>query len=192
MNRRCSTARIAAIIRQVLLEGHNVEIEGFGIFRPSGDSFEFQPEVRPRIFLAYVKEDLPAIRRLFDDLKLAGYRPWLDRENLLPGQNWPRSIERAIEVADFVIPCFSKQSVLKRGGFQAELRFAMDCASKLPLDDVFLIPLRLDNCTVPDRIQKFLQHVDLFPSWTDGITQIRRTVDQELARKRRLKLPKTS
>lgn len=144
------------------------------------------------MFLAYVNEDLPLIQQLFDELKGAGYQPWLDKENLLPGQNWPRSIERAIEVADFVIPCFSKHSVLKRGGFQSELRFAIDCASKLPLDDVFLIPVRLDNCVLPDRIQKFLHHVDLFPSWADGVAQIRRTVDQELARKRKLKLPRAS
>jgi hypothetical protein len=190
MSRRCSTTRITEIIRQVLLDGHDVDIEGFGTFHPVDGGFEFEPEGRPRIFLAYVRENSAAAGRLFHDLEEAGYRPWLDTENLLPGQNWARSIQRAIEDADFVIPCFSKKSVLKRGGFQSELRFAMLCAANLPLDDVFLIPVRLEDCGIPERIEKLLHHVDLFPFWEGGLAKVRRTVEMELARKRKIKAPR--
>ena len=189
MSRRSSTERIASIIRQALANGHVVDIEGLGTFRPSAAGFDFVPEVRPRIFLAYVQEDLAAARRLFRDLEGSDYQPWLDKENLLPGQNWPRSIDHAIEISDFFIPCFSKRSVLKRGAFQSELRFALDCASKRPLDDMFVIPVRLDDCVLPDRITHHLQHVDLFPRWDAGITRIRRAIDNELARKRKSDLP---
>jgi hypothetical protein len=54
---------------------------------------------------------------------------------------------------------------------------------------MFVIPVRLDDCVLPDRITHHLQHVDLFPRWDEGIAQIRRTVDYELARKRRGELP---
>lgn len=192
MTRRCSTRRIASIIRQAMRDGHVVDIEGFGTFRPLTKGFEFIPELRPRVFLAYVQEDFPLVRRLFRDLQRGGYQPWLDEENLLPGQNWPRSIDRAIEVSDFFIPCFSKKSVLKRGIFQSELRFALDCASRLPLDDTFLIPVRLDECVVPERIRKSLQHVDLFPNWSGGLAQIRRTIDQQLARRHPADVPVAS
>lgn len=192
MNQRCSPERIVEIIRQALNEGHVVDIEGFGSFLPGTEGFEFVPEMRPRIFIAYVSEDIVTARRLYRDLKKAGYQPWLDKESLLPGQNWPRSIDRAIEVSDFFIPCFSTHSVLKRGVFQSELRFAMDCAAELPLDDVFLIPVRLERCEVPDRIQRQLQHVDLFPDWAEGIAQIKQTVDRELSRRRRNRLPLAS
>ena len=192
MSHRSSTERIANIIRQALADGHIVDIEGLGTFRPTAKGFDFVPEVRPRIFLAYVHEDLAAARRLFSDLKNADYQPWLDQESLLPGQNWPRSIDHAIEVSDFFIPCFSKRSVLKRGEFQSELRFALDCAAKMPLDDMFVIPVRLDDCVLPERITQHLQHVDLFPSWADGLAQIRRPIDHELVRKRRTDLPLAS
>lgn len=167
-----------------------IDIEGFGSFRPSENGFVFEQETRPRIFIAYVGEDLRMVRRLYRDLKKNGYQPWMDKENLMPGQNWPRSIERAIELSDFFIACFSKRSVPKRGVFQSELRYALDCAARTPLDEIFLIPVRLDDCTPPDRIVRNLQHVDLFDNWSTGIAQICRTIDMECARKRRVKLPR--
>ena len=57
----------------------------------------------------------------------------------------------------------------KRGGFQSEVRYALDCANRLPVDDVFLIPVRLDDCRVPARIQRETQYVDLFPSFEAGV-----------------------
>ena len=192
MNRRSGSARIAEVIRQALNDGHVVDIEGLGTFRPNSDGFDFEPEDRPRIFLAYVREDVEAVRRLYKDLKRLGYRPWMDEEELLPGQNWPRAIDRAIEVCDFFIPCFSSRAVLKKGVFQSELRYALECASRLPLDDVYLIPVRLDDCVLPHRIESLLQHVDLFPSWNEGLVQIQKTVDRELVRRRREQLPLAS
>ncbi len=189
---RCSTEKIAKIIREALCDGHIVDIEGFGVFKPIALSkdFEFVPEAQPRIFIAYVQEDLAAVQLLYRDLKECGYVPWLDKENLLPGQNWPRSIDRAIELADFFMPCFSQKAVLKRGVFQSELRFALDCAARLPLDDMFVVPVRLDNCVLPDRIKNKLQHVDLFPNWADGISEIHRAINHELTRRRKHEFPK--
>lgn len=184
MSSRPPNGRIARIIRQALREGHVVDIEGLGTFRPSPGGFDFTPAHGARVFIAYVQEDLRHVRRLYQDLRRAGYQPWLDKENLLPGQNWPRSIERAIDVSDFFIACFSNRSVPKRGVFQSELRYALDCAARMPLDDIFLIPVRLDECTPPERVSRHVHHVDLFGNWASGIAQLRRTIDQEFARKR--------
>jgi hypothetical protein len=191
--RKASTSRIARLIRKALKEGHHIEIEGFGTFLPSSeDAFVFVQETRPRIFIAYVRSDLRKVRRLYADLKKHGYQPWLDKENLLPGQNWPLSIERAIDVSDFFIACFSKQSVPKRGVFQSELRYALDCAARMPLDEIFFIPVRLDECDPPERVVRHLHHVDLFGNWAAGMAQLRRTIDTECARKLRQKLPLAS
>jgi hypothetical protein len=75
----------------------------------------------------------------------------------VPGQDWPDAIENALETSDFVVICFSTNSVGKRGGFQVEIRHALDCGSRLPLDEVYLIPVRLDDCRVPARIQREVQ-----------------------------------
>jgi hypothetical protein len=149
-----------------------VEIDGLGVFYPDveqGCRFEARP---PQVFIAYVKEDQLQAERLCRALETEGFSPWIDVRRLLPGQNWPRGIENAIETSDFFIACFSSRSVNKRGGFQAEIRYALDCARRLPLDDIFVVPVRLDSCRVPRSIQRELQFVDLFPDWNRGVEKL--------------------
>ena len=68
--------------------------------------------------------------------------------------------------------CYSQRSVNKRGGFQAEIRYALDCARRVPLDEIFLVPARLDECRVPKSIQKETQFVDFFPDWERGLREL--------------------
>jgi TIR domain len=175
-----SREQVAAIVRQCLTEGKTVEIDGLGTFLPRAESgYEFWPRLLPKVFLAYVQEDAVAVDRLFADLAGQGFDPWLDRRKLLPGQNWPRSIEDAIETSDFFIACFSSRSVDKKGGFQAEIRYALDCARHTPLDEVFIIPVRLDECRVPTRIRRELQYFDLFPDWPKGLRRLVTVMDRQ-------------
>ena len=126
----------------------------------------------PRFSWRTCRKTRPAADRLFENLEAAGFDPWLDRRKLLPGQNWPRSIEEAIGTSDFFLACFSHRSVKKKGGFQAEIRYALDCTQRIPLDEIFLIPARLDACPVPVRIQRETQYIDLFPDWDRGFRRI--------------------
>lgn len=181
-----SSARVAEVVRQCLAEGKRVEIDGLGTFLPDARrGFHFVPQQAPSVFLAYVQEDAPRVERLFDVLEAAGFAPWMDRRKLLPGQNWPRSIEEAIETSDFVVACFSCHSVNKKGGFQAEIRYALDCARRVPLDSVFLIPVRLDECRVPRTIRRELQYVDLFPDWDRGTRRLVNTMRRDMRRRAR-------
>ncbi|HXP86240.1 MAG TPA: TIR domain-containing protein [Bryobacteraceae bacterium] len=176
--------RILSIVQESLQQGHSVEIDGLGSFlRADGGGYEFVPESRPLVFVAYAVEDLTVVRRFCDALAAAGCHPWLDKDKLLPGQNWPRAIERAIEISDAFVACFSPQSITKHGQFQSELRYALDCARLLPLDDVFVVPVRLEPCEVPARISRELQYVDLFPVWDRGIRRVVRSVRRATSRK---------
>jgi hypothetical protein len=113
----------------------------------------------------------------------------MDEAKLLPGQNWPRAIDRAIELSDFFIGCFSHRSTVKRGHFQCELRYALDVAARVPLEDVFLLPVRLDDCEMPRHVARRVQYVDLFPDWDEGVSRLVRTMHSEAQQKRkRLKL----
>jgi hypothetical protein len=168
-----SRAQVAAVLRRCLEHGSQVEIDGLGVFRPAARGrFRFVPQTRARVFIAYVQEDAAAAERLYRGLAEQGYEPWLDRKKLLPGQNWPRAIEQAIEVSDFFVACFSRRAVGKRGWFQSELRYALDCARRVPLGDIYLIPVRLEECRVPVRVTRELQYVDLFPDWEKGFRRI--------------------
>ena len=178
---------MAVMVRQCLKEGKPVEIDGLGVLRAAlASGYRFEARSTPSVFLAYVREDAGMIEDLCDRLELQGLHPWYDRRKLLPGQNWPRSIEDAIESTDFVIACFSKNSVTKRGGFQAEIRYALDCARRVPLDDIFLIPVRLDDCRMPSSIRRETQYIDLFPHWERGFRRIVTVINRQY-RKRALK-----
>src|SRR5580658_8538943 len=155
---------LARLIQRSLKRSKAIEVDGLGVFaRNETGEISFEHSNRLRIFIGYATEDRPVAERLFKQLTAHGFAAWLDRRKLLPGQDWPQRIEDAIASSDFFIACFSCKSVKKRGGFQTEIRHALSCASSVPLDDVFLIPVRLDDCRVPARIQRETQYVDLFP-----------------------------
>ncbi len=183
---------LAELVRQSLEAGQVVEIEGLGAFHVSAQGYEFVPQTRPEVFIAYAAEDIVAARRLSKALRAAGCSPWLDKDKLLPGQNWPRAIERAIEMADSFVACFSPRSVFKYGQFQSELRFALDCARKRPLeenlDTSFIIPVRLEVCTVPKRLADQVQYVDLFPAWDKGVRRLIGAIQRTARRRPAMKM----
>lgn len=168
-----SPEQIANVVMEGLAAGHPVEIDALGVFYPDPTrGFRFEPRTLQRVFIAYVREDAAAAQALYHELEISGFRPWMDVRDLLPGQNWPRAIECAIETADFFVPCFSANSVSKKGGFQAEIRYALDCARHVPLDEIFLVPVRLDRCSVPRSIARECQYMDLFPDWDRGVRRL--------------------
>jgi len=174
---------IAEIVRRALDAGQSVDIEGLGTFSLNRNDpaacqggYTFVPEESARVFIAYAVEDLAGIRRLCDALRAERCSPWLDKEKLLPGQNWPRAIERAIDVADAFVACFSSHSTRKRGQFQSELRYALDCARKRPLDEAFFIPVRMEECEVPRSVTERVQYLDLFPDWKMGVRRLARAI----------------
>jgi len=185
-----TSAQVAGLVRRCLERGGSVEIDGLGLFRQgAGGGFEFVPQTRPKVFVTYVQEDVAAAERLYRDFLARGYDPWLDRKKLLPGQNWPRAIERAIEVSDYFVPCFSRRATVKRGWFQCELRYALDCAGRVPPGEIYLIPVRLEQCQVPARVSREIQYVDLFPDWDRGFRRILAAMRRRVGQARPLRGP---
>jgi hypothetical protein len=183
---RCEPCRqVAKIVMRSLSAGKTVEIDGLGVFRPdSREGFRFEPTSLPQVFIAYAKEDQERAARLYRDLEDAGFSPWMDVRKLLAGQNWPRAIETAIDSSDFFVACFSANSVRKKGGFQAEIRYALDCARQVPLDEIFIVPARLNECNVPRTISHELQYIDLFPDWDVGVERLVTMMRREVERRR--------
>jgi TIR domain len=170
---------VIEILRDSLQRGQSVEIEGLGTFRKATGGYDFAPQTQPRVFVAYVLEDLVQARWLCEALRGQGCSPWLDKDELLPGQNWPRAIQRAIESCDVFLACFSTRAILKPGQFQSELRYALDCACHMPLDATFFIPIRLEACAIPGRLAQ-IQYVDLFPDWDRGIKRLARAIHRAM------------
>ena len=114
-----------------------------------------------RVFLCHSSGDKLAVRELYARLRGVGLEAWLDEEKILPGQDWDAEIRRAVRGADLVIVCLSKGSVAKTGYVQREIRMVLDLAEEQPEDKIYLIPARLEECDVPDRLARW-QWVDLF------------------------------
>lgn len=180
-----ATREVAQVVVRGLAAGRIVEIDGLGSFYPDAHrGFRFEPQTLPQVFLAHVKEDEAKAARLYSELAAGGFNPWMDVRKLLPGQNWPRAIEAAIETSDFFVACFSSNSVSKRGGFQAEIRYALDCARQVPLDQIFIVPVRLDACEPPRAVQAEFQWIDLFPDWDRGVALLKAMMRREMSRRR--------
>src|SRR6185312_16282143 len=115
----------------------------------------------PRIFLSYAKRDIREVNQLYQKLIDNGLNPWMDTEDILPGEEWKPKIMKAIREATVFIACMSTNSVSKRGVIQEEIREALNTwQQKLP-DDIYLIPLRIEECEVPQSLSRF-QWLDLF------------------------------
>lgn len=115
----------------------------------------------PTAFISYAKEDLEQAQDVYKYLENNGHSAWLDEIKLLPGQVWEDEIRKAIKSSDVFIACLSTRSVNKRGVFQKELKHAFEVLSEIPEGHVFLIPIRLDKCVVPDRFSP-IQYLDWF------------------------------
>lgn len=114
-----------------------------------------------KVFLCHSTGDKPKVRALYQRLCNDGIEPWLDEKNLLPGQDWAKEIPKAVRASDVVVVCLSRGSITKDGYVQKEIKFALDKADEKPEDTIFIIPLRLEECDVPDRLSRW-QWVDLY------------------------------
>src|SRR5205085_10351365 len=114
-----------------------------------------QTSRRLRVFLCHSSSDKQAVRDLYIRLRNEGMDPWLDEENLIPGQKWRQEISKSVRNSDVVIVCLSQGAVNKTGFVQKELKYALDVADEQPEDTIFLIPAKLEYCETPDRLSEW-------------------------------------
>ena len=137
---------------------------------------------KPKIFLCYCEEDFQRANELYDRMQAAGWRPWLDERDILPGEKRKAAIEEAITGADFFIVCLSERVEHRRGRIQKEIRHALDVLQNLLEDDIYLIPVLLESCELPERLKEF-QPVRLYRP--DGFDNLIRALNAGLRRRLR-------
>ena len=113
------------------------------------------------VFLCHSSSDKLLVRELYQRLLAEGVQPWLDEENLLPGHDWQHEIPRAVQKADVVLVCLSRASVTKSGYIQQEIKYALDAADQQPEGTIFIIPVKLEPCDIPERLNRW-QWVNLY------------------------------
>jgi len=127
-----------------------------------------------QVFVCHSSGDKKTVRKLYRKLKADGFLPWLDEENLIPGQEWAEAISKAVRDSHVVVVCLSMKSITKEGFVQKEIRFALDVADEKPQGTIFLIPVRLEEVAVPERLSKW-HWVDWFR--TDGYERLVKALD---------------
>ncbi len=120
---------------------------------------------KAKIFLSYARTDQDKVKILYQKLSKEGFNPWMDID-ILPGENWRNAIKKAIKRSDFFLACLSANSVNRRGYIQKEIRDALEIWKEKLDNDIYLIPVRLEDCEVPESLSDF-QWVNLFEdgSW---------------------------
>lgn len=121
-------------------------------------------------FISYVREDSREVDRLQGVLESAGIRVWRDTVDLWPGEDWRARIRQAITGNALVfIACFSHNSAARAKSYQnQELALAVDQLVLRQPDMPWLIPVRFDDCTIPNldlgggRMLTSIQAADLF------------------------------
>jgi formylglycine-generating enzyme required for sulfatase activity len=131
-------------------------------------------ETKPiQIFLCHASEDKAAVLDLYDRLNALGYKPWLDKKDLLPGQLWRSEIPKAIRASDYILIFLSKTSVAKRGYVQNEFKLALEVLDEIPEGTIYAIPVRLDDCSIPEQFSN-LHWCNLFEA--DGFEYLLRAL----------------
>ncbi|GGI21007.1 TIR domain-containing protein [Bradyrhizobium guangdongense] len=126
--------------------------------RPRDAISEFHQQSRSAdnrlIFVSYASPDKDRVVKYYDYLVSIGYDVWIDCRRLKAGQNWDFEIKRALNRAAIIIVFISNQSVDRRGYAQREIKIALDKAEEKLIDDIYVIPVLLnDDAPLPDQIR---------------------------------------
>jgi hypothetical protein len=148
-------------------------------------------------FTSYVREDSHHVDQLQQALEAAGINVWRDTANLWPGENWRMKIRNAItDNALVFIARFSSRSTSRTTSYQnEELAVAIDQLRLRRPDVPWLIPVRFDDCPVPDidlgggRTLGSIQRADLFGDGCEAetsrlVTAVQRLLEQQSEERR--------
>jgi hypothetical protein len=122
------------------------------------------------IFVSYVHEDSDQVDLVDKALRASGIAVWRDKDSLWPGDDWRIRIREAISSRALVmVACFSSTSVGRDKSYMnEELALAVDKIRQRPPGKTWLLPIRLDDCNLPEydlgggRTLDPLHRVDLF------------------------------
>jgi formylglycine-generating enzyme required for sulfatase activity len=126
-----------------------------------------------RIFLSYVRKDEMKVVQLYHQLSAAGFKPWMDTQDILLGEQWRLGIKNAIRNSDFLLVCLSHHSFNRKGFLHREIQHAVDIWKERLDSEIFLIPVQLEEGELPESLRQF-HWIDLFEK--DGLSQLVRVI----------------
>lgn len=117
---------------------------------------------------------------MYRALQAAGFRTWLDEQNLVPGQLWHKEVDRAIRDTEVILLFLSSKTDFAGGFIAKEIEAATRLASQSR--GPILIPVRLDQ-TEPPQSLRSSQWVDYFAP--DGLERLIEAIERAWQARRR-------
>jgi two-component system, OmpR family, alkaline phosphatase synthesis response regulator PhoP len=107
----------------------------------------------PSLFLSYSRADVQHVEKIYQVLSRQGYKPWMDMHDITGGEDWMHAINTAIDRSELFVPILSNNSVNRRGMIIKEMQRALEKWRGMLPEDIYVIPIRLDDCPIPELIQ---------------------------------------
>lgn len=117
-------------------------------------------ERRFSVLLCYDAVDAHPVRRFAAQLRNKSIDAKLASHDLPAGEDLGFAIERQIRESQLVLVFLSRNSVSNAGVLQKQIVTALDVAKEKPPSQVFVIPVRLDDCSTHLRLAR-LQRCDV-------------------------------
>lgn len=136
-----------------------------------------------RAFFSHVKEDSQQVREIAHAFEANGVATWVDKEQLIPGQNFHEEIRSAIQQGSYYIDVYSKsREERERTYANKELIIAIEEIQMRGNKAGWYIAITLDDCNVPDhdiggstRLSDF-QRASLHVDWDQQLGRLLKAV----------------
>jgi hypothetical protein len=129
---------------------------------------------KPLVFLSYSRKDAEKVSELRGRLKSSGVRTWIDIHDIVGGE-WRTAIKRGLRQSNFFLACLSRNTVDRGEILQYEHDSALEIQRDRLEGDIFLIPVRLEPCDLPEHL-RHLHCFDVYePAGWDGLKRALRT-----------------
>lgn len=119
---------------------------------------------RPRVFLSHSKADIGFIERIEDDLRGCQIEPWLDSQEIRPGQPWLDAIfESGIPTCDCVLVYLTDSSIESN---MVKKEIDAGIIRKLRDSQIAFLPY-VSRAEIRDKLRMDLQTLQV-PEWNDN------------------------
>jgi hypothetical protein len=115
---------------------------------------------KPTALISYSRKDRETVDGLARRLSSRGIRTWMDTKQIIGGY-WQTEIKRGLRHSNFFIACLSRNTAQPGDVLRFEYASALEIQQERLEGDIFIVPVRLEPCEIPEAFSKF-QTIDLY------------------------------
>lgn len=123
-----------------------------------------------KYFFSYTRDDSEFVLKLAKELRAVGANLWLDQLDILGGQHWDRTVEKALKSCKGMIAVLSPESVAS-DNVMDEVSYALD-------EGNLVVPVLIRSCDIPYRLRR-VQYIDFTADYDTGFSQLLRALGIE-------------